>query len=80
MWLVFGGAVLAIAGIAEFIEAHSHRPVGAMVEVSEQGLRRVPATGLTHTAYDLLLIGGSALVIYGGLLVILGLIRLARGD
>jgi hypothetical protein len=27
MWRVFGGAILVIAGIAAFIEAHSHHPV-----------------------------------------------------
>ena len=62
---IFGGALLVIAGIAAFIEAHSHRPE------SEQlcgGRRRfecpegVPITtvhhGLSETAYDLLRIGG----------------------
>jgi hypothetical protein len=26
LWHVFGGAALIVAGIAAFIEAHSHRP------------------------------------------------------
>jgi hypothetical protein len=78
MWGVFGGAVLVSAGIAEFIEAHSHRPVGLVVEVSE-GRVRYPAPGLSHTAYDLLRISAWALVIYGGLLVIVGLIGYLRG-
>jgi hypothetical protein len=29
MWRVYGGAILVIAGIAAFIEAHTHHPVAA---------------------------------------------------
>ena len=78
MWRVFGGAFLISAGIAEFIVAHSNRPMGAVVEVSEQGTVLHPPSGLTHTAYDLLRIAASAFVIYGGFLVIVGLIRYWR--
>jgi uncharacterized protein YjeT (DUF2065 family) len=65
---IFGGAILLIAGIAAFIEAHSHPPL--------EGLReRGGPSHLSRTAYDLLRIGAWALVILGGLLVIVGLIR-----
>jgi len=59
--------MLVVAGIAAFIEAHSHRP--GMTE----GIFAHP-TGLSRTAYDLLRIGAWALVIFGALLVVVGLI------
>jgi hypothetical protein len=75
---VFGGAVLAIVGIAAFIEAGSHAPgVECLREVTEPGdhtCLQSQATGLSHTAYDLLRIGAWALVIIGALLVVVGLI------
>ncbi len=72
---VFGGAALVIAGIAAFIEAHSHRP--------PKGGEWVPSLGgrtwwLSQTAYDLLRIGGAALILVGALLIIVGLIRYVR--
>lgn len=81
---VFGGAVLVVAGIAAFIEAHSHMPVPAEAVV-EGNVYQAPgpagsashslaSTGLSQTAYDLLRIGAWALVILGGLLVVVGLI------
>jgi hypothetical protein len=80
---VFGGAALVIAGIAAFIEAHSHRPVPTVVTraraLRERRLDEIgvafhrPMSGLSPTAYDLLRIG-AALVIVGGLLVVVGLI------
>jgi hypothetical protein len=30
MWRVYGGAIMVIAGIAAFIEAHSHHPISAV--------------------------------------------------
>lgn len=78
MWRAFGGAILVIAGIAAFIEAGSHAPgVECLREVTEPGdhtCLQSQATGLSHTAYDLLRIGAWALVIIGALLVIVGLI------
>jgi hypothetical protein len=81
MWRVFGGAALVVAGIAAFIEAHGHKPLVAPPErvyQNSEGVHEVsvavPATGLSHTAYDLLRIGAWALVIFGALLVIVGLI------
>jgi hypothetical protein len=63
---VFGGAALVIAGIAAFIEAHSHRTRPASFGEGTEGL--------SQTAYDLLRIGAWALVIIGGLLIVVGLI------
>jgi hypothetical protein len=74
MWRVYGGAILIIGGIAAFIEAHRHIPVPA--KQPEIGLI-TPASGLSDTAYDLLRLGGWALVIVGAVSVILGLIRYA---
>ena len=77
MWRVFGGAALVVAGIAAFIEAHTHKPVGGILEQYVRGgptevIR--PASGLSPTAYDLLRIGAWALVIFGALLIVVGLI------
>jgi hypothetical protein len=75
---VLGGAVLVIAGIAAFIEAHSHRPMDVTGEGSAEAEalhQPIPKMGLSETAYDLLRIGAWALVIVGGLLVVMGLIR-----
>jgi hypothetical protein len=67
---VFAGAVLVVAGIAAFIEAHTHRPVEATWGPGKEGL--------SQTAYDLLRIGAWALVIFGALIVVTGLIRYWR--
>lgn len=89
MLRVFGGAVLIIAGIAGFIEAHSHRPVPAttlshnlrMAFAEESaGVTPQPASGLSQSNYDLVHIASWALIILGVLLVIVGLIAYARRD
>jgi hypothetical protein len=87
---VFCGAILILAGIAAFIEAHSHapafesvcrpgRPPPRTVEtICREGQHSVDvlASGqLSQTPYDLLRIGAWGLVIFGALLVIVGLIR-----
>lgn len=87
MWRVFGGAFLVVGGIAGFIEAHSNRPVAATPGLAEGNVAREvqltnagidtaphPASGLSPVAYDLLRIGAWALVIFGALLVAIGLI------
>jgi hypothetical protein len=71
MWKIFGGGILVVGGIAAFVEAHRHIPVPA--RQPEVGLV-TPASGLSNTAYDLLRIGGWALVVFGILLAVLGLI------
>jgi hypothetical protein len=72
MLRVYGGAIPIVVGIAAFIEAHRHMPVPA--RRPEIGLI-TPASGLSPTAYDILRIGGWALIIFGILTVVLGLIR-----
>jgi uncharacterized membrane protein YphA (DoxX/SURF4 family) len=74
MWRIFFGAALVVAGIAAFIEAHSHRPTHTCSEGREECFHLV-SSGLSQTPYDLLRIGAWALLILGGLLVIVGLIR-----
>jgi hypothetical protein len=57
MLRIFGGAALVIAGIAAFIEAHSHRPVlGFAPSPREAALGETgsPSSGLSPDAYDLL--------------------------
>jgi hypothetical protein len=81
MWRVYGGAIAGVAGIAAFIEANRHKPVQEVVErYVPGGPTHViqPALGLSPSAYDLIRVGGWALVILGGLTVILGLIRYWR--
>jgi hypothetical protein len=69
---IFAGAVLAVAGIAAFIEAHHYRPLPSGYFVP--GVPGAPSR-LSQTAYDLLRIGAWALVIVGALLVLTGLIQ-----
>ncbi len=71
---VYTGAIMIVGGIALFIYAHRHIPVPA--HQPELGIV-TPASGLSATAYDLVRIGGWALVILGGVTVALGLIRYA---
>jgi hypothetical protein len=70
----FLGATLAVAGIAGFIEATAHHPD----EICRGALERdcYTASGLSPTTYDLLRIASWALVIFGDLLVLIGLMRL----
>ena len=79
MWRVYGGAILVIAGIAAFIEAHSHRPITHYVcpngsEECKDAKLFAHHHGLSQTAYDLLGIGAWALVILGALTVVIGLL------
>jgi hypothetical protein len=71
---VYAGATLILGGIAAFIVAHRHVPVPA--RRPEIGVI-TPASGLSPTAYDLLRLGGWALVILGTLTAVVGLIHYA---
>jgi hypothetical protein len=77
-----GGAVLVILGIAAFIEAYSHAPEyvcpGEYTALGVCSHEYLASGHLSQTAYDLLRIGGSALVIVGGLLVATAVIRYRR--
>ena len=57
------------------------RPIRSTITLEgslSEKLASHPASGLSQTAYDLLRVGAWALVIVGGLLVIVGLIRVAQ--
>ena len=82
---VYVGALLIVAGIAAFIEAHSHQPRWGYAGTTPAQIRSEARWegpqihfGLTETTYDLLRIGAWALLLLGALTVILGLIRYAR--
>jgi hypothetical protein len=82
MWRIFSGAALVVAGIAAFIEASSHSPgLARRCSIHPAPREGCPVgesysvhVGLSQTPYDLLRIGGWALVIVGALLIVLGLI------
>jgi hypothetical protein len=65
---VFGGAILASAGIAAFIEAHTYKPHRPEIEP-------LSSAPLSRAAYDLIRIAGWMLVIFGAVIIITGLIR-----
>jgi hypothetical protein len=71
----FLGATLAVAGIAGFIAAGAHHPLRCPGCVPPPFSSSEPSR-LSTTAYDLLRIGSWALVIFGALLVLIGLMRL----
>jgi hypothetical protein len=90
VWRVYGGALMVVAGIAAFVEAHRNMPVAATTGTApESALARAefrtygavagpkPASGLSPTAYDLLGIGAWAPVVLGAITVVLGLVRYA---
>jgi hypothetical protein len=70
---MFAGMALVVAGIAAIIEAHSF-PSGYFTP----GIPGAPSR-LSQTAYDVIRIGGSMLVIFGAVTVIVGLIGYSRG-
>jgi hypothetical protein len=73
MRLVFVAGLMMVAGIAGLIEDDHYRPLPA--GYFTPGVGGAPSR-LSETAYDLLRIGGWTLVILGGLLALVGLIRL----
>jgi hypothetical protein len=64
---VFGGGCLMVAGFVAGAVARRHKPIGAT--------RYHLASGLSHTGYDVLVVGAWALIIFGFLLAAIGLIR-----
>jgi hypothetical protein len=83
VWRVCGGAVVAIAGIVALIAAASHHPEVHHAPLPDFGGKHVLGTltltsagsGWSQTAYDLIRIGGWALVILGALTLIVGIVR-----
>lgn len=82
-----GAAVVIVAGIAALVEATDHRPHsphasyglggGLGTGLGDPGYSTT-SSGLSHTAYDLLQIGGWALIVIGLLLAVAGLLRSQR--
>jgi hypothetical protein len=64
---VFGGGCLIVAGFVAGVVARRHKPIGAS--------RYHIAPGLSHTGYDALVVGAWALIVFGFLLAVIGLIR-----
>ena len=74
MWRIYGGAVAFLAGVSAFIVDYRNRPLEAF-RPYDHGTHIALVQGLSNTAYDLIHIGGWALIIAGVLLMIMGLIR-----
>jgi hypothetical protein len=82
---VYVGAVMVIAGIAGFIEAHSHRPQTPPRLPDFKGgevLGRITlysrSSAWSRTAYDLVRIGALVLVILGAVTILLGIVASRR--
>jgi hypothetical protein len=70
------GALLMVRGIAALIEAARHHPVAGNSGFGSGYLLPVhPASGWNTTTYDLVRIGGWALLIFGVVIVALALAR-----
>ncbi len=69
------GALLIVGGIAAQIEASSHHPAAS----SPAGyVLPVFTTGWPPTTYDLVRIGGWALLVFGAVIVVFALVRELR--
>jgi hypothetical protein len=77
MWRIDWGITAFIAGITAFIVDARHRrnPTIEAFLSSEPATQKQHAKGLANTAYDLIHVGGWALIVAGALLMIMGLIR-----
>jgi hypothetical protein len=83
---VIVGAALLAAGIVAFIEAHSHRPLPS-IDITKRfkGDELLGVLNLysrdsrwSRTAYDFAHIGGAVLIVVAALLMMIGLVALAR--
>lgn len=74
MWRIYGGAAAFLVGISAFIVDYRNRPLPAF-QAFDQGTHIALVRGLSPTAYDLIHVGGWALIIAGVLLMVMGLIR-----
>jgi hypothetical protein len=76
------GALLAAGGVAALIEASRHHPgLNGGVVIPGGGQTSFDAGipyGWSATAYDLVRIGGWALLIFGGVIIVFALIREIR--
>ncbi len=67
------GALLIVGGIAALIEAGRHRP-----QTIDAGYLLSHTTGWSPTGYDVVRIGGWALLIFGAVIVAFTLVRELR--
>jgi hypothetical protein len=74
MWRIYCGAVAFLAGVSAFIVDYRNRPLDAF-RPYDHGTRVALVEGLSNTAYDVIHVGGWALIIAGFLLMVMGLIR-----
>ena len=74
---VFGGASLIVVAFALGALDQRNKPVDAIYRYNEGGKdwESIPASGLSHTAYDVLRVGAWALIVFGVLLIIVGLMQ-----
>jgi hypothetical protein len=63
---------MIVGGIAARIEAARHHPVPGCSDCSGPAQ---PATGWSATAYDIVRIGGWALLVFGAVIVVFALVR-----
>jgi hypothetical protein len=70
MPLIFGAGLMVVGGIAGLIEANRYRPLPP--GYFTPGVDGAPSR-LSETAFDLLRIGGWALIVFGALLAMVGL-------
>lgn len=78
MWRIYGGAVALLAGIVAFIVDDRHSRLNVIIEGGGGGgllgERKHLHGVISGTAYDLIRVGGWALIIGGVVLVCTGLI------
>jgi hypothetical protein len=77
MRYAFLGALLTVAGIAGQIVAGRNHPVDAIYAPTIVN-GSSPASGWSHTAYDLIRIGAWGLIVFGAVIVAFALVREAR--
>jgi len=72
------GALLVVGGIAALIEASTHRPQYSAGVPGSGGFGAGFRTGWPTTTYDLVRIGGWALLVFGVVIVAFSLVREVR--
>lgn len=75
IWALLG-ALFIVSGIAALIEASRHHPIAAAYQT--EGTTTAYTAGWHTTTYDLVRIGGWALLIFGAVIVTFALVRELR--
>jgi hypothetical protein len=82
MLRAYVGAAMVVAGIVGLVEAYSHRPIRAELIVTLPGkpAQHYPLRpeGLSSSAYEVLRIGGWALVVVGAIAMVVVTIRMRQ--